>query len=386
MRPILFFLLMLFGLPSLAQLSGNGYYRVRNSVNEDNYIALVNNILSFDNLVSAAGGGTALALNRNNARDYAMKCAKLYLQTDIHLVEDANLDKPETIIYINKKSSYLYNLTGQSVSLIDLTTGQTTNTSIPIEFSGIPAELKPVNDKYTAAVDLKAKAMGLTQSLGNHYFFDNNGKFDLDKSLNDNSYWYITPVTSLHVSPTVEHRGMFYATMYLPFAYKLSGDVESAYVIKSINEDGTLEKYCIATKENGKAVPAGTPVILECKSNVTENCDLIPQGEPRTDAESSYTETTNLLKGTYFCNTDGVQTYEKQGGSTGTFNANNYTARVDAQMRVLNEVDGKLGFFLASNDKMKANKAWLDASSYQGGANADFTFNSDELEKGGNDE
>ena len=387
MRPFLLFLLITFGLPALAQIDGNGYYRIRNTVNEGNYIALQNNKLQFNDMVTAAGGGTALAFNTNNAQDYAMKCAKLYLQTDIHLVEDANLDKPETIIYLKKSASTLYDLKGQSVSLVALTTGETTNTSIAIVFSGIYADLQQTNGEYTAAVELKAKAMGISRSLGNHYFFDNDGKFDLDKSKNNYSYWYITPVSCLHVTPSVLHRGMYYTTMYVPFSYKLSGDVKSAYVIKSINEDGTLEKYCIATNEDGKAVPAGTPVVLECVSNVTANCNLIPQGEPRTDNSSNYTETSNLLKGTYFCNTDGVQTYNKQTGGTASFNANNYTERVDVKMRVLNEVDGKLGFFLASNDKMKANKVWLDTSSYQGEANANFTFETEDSEKkGGHDE
>ena len=390
-------MLMLCSLPLSAQLGTNGYYRIRNSVNTSDYIALTNNLLDYDVMViTAGGGGTALATNKNNAQTYAMNCARKYLQTDIHLVEDANKDIPATVIYIKKYNGSYYDFMGQSVSLEGLTHGSAA-TNPAINFYDIYVEINRksgsgANAKYTAAVELVGHTtiiFPITKTLGVHYFYDDDGVFNVDKDKGSASVaqWYIEPVTSLNVTPTVSHRGRYYATMYVPFAYKLDGDVVSAYVIKSINNDGTLEKECIATKDNGKAVPAGTPVVLECVSNTTANCNLLPQGEPRTDNQSSYTATTNLLKGTYFCNTDGVQTFDRQAGGTGTFNANNYQARNDSQMRVLGEVNGRLGFFLCSGDKMKANKVWLDVSNYQGSGNVDFTFDADEEnEKGGYDE
>jgi hypothetical protein len=121
------------------------------------------------------------------------------------------------------------------------------------------------------------------------------------------------------VVPEVEFEGKYYTTMFVPFSYKLSGQVLKAYAVKGIGDDGTLQLEEVAAE--GGTVPAQTPVILECGSNNPAECQLIPQGRPvftapdvsvednAPRANQAVADESNLLRGTYYCNTDGTITY-----------------------------------------------------------------------------
>ncbi len=363
-------------LPMAAQLYETGYYRIRNVGYPTHYISIANDKLDYGTVISNAGGGLS-ALMSSAGQSRALACAGLYLQTDIHLEEDANCMNPATIIYLKFSSGSKYDLIAQSTSLTKITTGEYSGT-IALKFKDIYASIirrsgSGADSKYTASVELKASNYSLA-NLGTRYFVDNNGTFAISESYtSDNAKWYIEQLTSFNVNATVEYKGKYYCTMYTPFAYKLSGQTLAAYVISG-NADGTVVKTCIATNENGAAVPAGTPVILECGSNVPANCQLIPQGEPRIDDTSDYTGT-NLLKGAYFCNTDGSLTYQTSKG-TGSFSANNYTSYNASTMLVFGKSEDpagveRLGFFKYTGDEMKSNKVWLDISN---SANGSLTF------------
>lgn len=378
-------LVMLCSLPAMAQLNGSGFYRFRNAEHTKDYICLTNNI--FDHVVivdQASGGFTNLA--GDDGKNRALACASKYMQTDIHMVEDANCIDPATIIYAKKRypknnSSYEYNLIGQSTSIVDLTTGVVSHPnsflSPSLTFADIYATIEVYNGTgentlYTAYIPLKGtlKYIGTSeQSLGNRYFIDADHVFDIaEAKTSQNAKWYIEPVNYFNVQPEVEFGGKFYTTMYVPFAYTLSNNVLNAYAIKSIDA-GTLETELVAA--NGGTVPAGTPVLLECSSSVTSECQLIPTGEPRTDNETSYTG--NILKGAYFCNQDGTIYFDTASGTNkGSFNANNFTAPTNPQKYVLGiTVSGKLGFVKATGTAMPANKAWLE---YTGSAELVLPF------------
>ena len=171
----------------------------------------------------------------------------------------------------------------------------------------------------------------------------------------------------------MEFGGKYYTTLYVPYAFKLSGQVEKAYVVSAIADDGTVEiGNSIASA--GETVPAGTPVILECTSGATADCQLIPTGSPlftapnvsiTADAPAASTATnytgTNILKGNYYCNQDGAMTFSTNGG-TSSFNANHFTARTNSMYVLGITESGKLGFVKpdASVTAMPANKAWLE--------------------------
>ena len=405
-RFVIIMLVAMSWLPMAAQLNGNGYYRIRNVANPTRYITIANDTLNYTTAISTAAGGL-MELNGGSllfgdaavaaaAKARGLECATKFLMTDIKLKEDPNCVDVASIIYLKNSSGAKYDLIGQSTSLIEITTG-TYPGSVVLQFKDIYASITKssgsgANSKYTAKVDLKASNYSAA-NLGSRYFIDDNGTFTISESYSgDNAKWYLTKITSFNVDASLEYKGKYYCTMFTPFAYTLSGQTWKAWVVTGINADGTLEKQCIAANANvddedagvaGVAVPAATPVILECKSNVPSECQVNPEGEPKVahhnePLTSNYTGV-NLLKGTCFCNTDGRITFTTKSG-TSSFNADNYTKYVAANMLVLGVAESptgvsRLGFFPYTGDKMKSNKVWLDISGSS--ANANFTFDTD---------
>lgn len=300
------------------------------------------------------------------------------------MIQDADIVDVGSVVYAQKKntnsSNYEYNLIGQGTSLLTLTSG-TYPGSVQLQFNDRYITINKVsgsgaNTLYTASIELKSSTYVFLvgyPSLGTRYLVDNNGTFAVNSSSSaQNAKWYIEPVTHFNVTPEVEYAGKYYTTLYVPFAFKLDGAVEAAYVVTAIAADGMLTLETVALK--GQTVPAGTPVLLECSSNATADCQLIPEGTPlftapdvsvtsaapRASTATSYTGT-NLLKGDYYCNTDGTMTFPKPSG-TGSFNANHNTARA-AKLKVIGlTASGKLGMVTPPTTwtAMPANKAWIE--------------------------
>lgn len=377
-------------LPAMAQLNGTGYYRVRNAQNDNNYITLANDNFNYSTVVSAGGGASQVT---GNGLPCALSCTEQYLNNDIHMVTDDECINPATIIYIQKHttqpSNHEYNLIGQGTSLLTLTSGthpvNAVFTTVNVVFSDRYVTIEEVggsgeNTQYTAAIELKGSApiVGET-SLGIRYFVDNEGRFSINESSSDlNAKWLIEPVGHFNVKPEVEWGGKYYATVKVPFAFKLSGQVEKAYVIKSVT-DGVVDYEVIAV--NGETVPVGTPVILECGSPNAADCQLIPSGAPLFTAPNTATTTgapaaeqastytgENLLKGTYFCNQDGQLPYNNYNKNTGDIttkylNGNEFVSPLNPQKYVIGITEeGKLGFVQATGSAMPANTAWIETA------------------------
>ena len=382
-------LLMLCCLPLAAQLNDSGFYRIRNAARTSEYISMTNDKFNYTTARGTACGGLGQAIfSAGQSRAFA--CVGKYLETDIHMVEDADCIIPASVIYADKKnnnpSNYEYNLIGQGTSLLTLTSG-TYPGSVQLVFENLYVTINAksgsgVNTLYTASMPIKDSS-GMA-SLGSRYLVDNNGKMDVNESASaNNAKWYIEPVTHFNVKPEVEYGGKFYTTLYVPYAFELSGAVENAYAVTNIGNDGALELAKVAAK--GETVPAGTPVLLECSSDVAADCQLIPTGVPlfttpdptvTSNAPSASTATnytgTNLLKGNYYCNQDGSMTFPTKSG-TSSFNANHFTARA-AKLKVLGlTASGKLGMVTSPTgwSAMPANKAWLE---YTGSAELVFPF------------
>ena len=384
-------LLMLCCLPLAAQLNGSGFYRIRHAERNSEYISMTNDKFNYTTAINTACGGLSNAAS-SAGQSRAFACVGKFLETDIHMVEDAECIDPASVIYADKKnnnsSNYEYNLIGQGTSLLTLTSGYFYHRFLPLTFKDLYVTIKAesgsgVNTLYTASMPIKDSS-GMA-SLGFRYLVDNNGKMDVNESASaNNAKWFIERVTHFNVKPEVEYGGKFYTTLYVPYAFELSGAVENAYVVTNIGTDGALDLVTVATK--GQTVPAGTPVLLECSSDVAADCQLIPkdvplftepdvnvtsQGAPRATTATNYTGT-NLLKGNYYSNQDGNMSYPTNGG-TGTFNANHYTARA-AKLKVLGlTASGKLGMVTPPTNwtAMPANKAWLE---YTGSAELVFPF------------
>ncbi len=368
-------------LTAQAQLNGTGFYRFRNADRTSDYISLTNDKFNFTTAISTACGGLSNASSAaGQAR--AMECVGRYLETDIHMVEDVDCINPASVIYAKKRypkndSDYDYNLIGQGTSLLTLTSGKYPSSFFPLTFQDRYITIKTSsgsgeNTLYTAQIELRATSA--MANLGVRYFIDSNGTFSISSSSSaQNAKWYIEPVTHFNVQPEVEFGEKYYTTLYVPYAFKLSGQVEKAYAVSAIAADGTVV-IGEAIASAGGTVPAGTPVILECASGVTADCQLIPVDSPiftapdatvTSDAPAADEKTTNytgtnILKGTYFCNQDGNLSFPTPSG-TGTIKASHFTASTNPQKYVLGiTASGKLGFVKATGTAMPANKAWLE--------------------------
>lgn len=388
-RFVIIMLVAMSWLPMAAQLNGSGYYRVRNVGNPTHYLTIANDLFSYDVVIDNAGGGGSAVLNGDGS-PRCLTCVRAYLETDIHMVEDPNGVNPATIVYLKRKSGNLYDLIAQSTSLIELTTGQHTFPSVgmTVTFKDNYATITKdsgsgANSQYTAKVQLKKSVLIYAVNLGTFYFADSDGTFSISTSIDNNSKWYLEPITAFNVDANLEFKGKYYCTMYTPFAYTLSaqsGESITAYAISAINADGTLQKTVVASNGSG-SVPAGTPVILECSSNEFGKCQLVPTDEPRIDEVSKYPGD-NLLKGTYFCNVDENPRYDTPSGTNkGSIDAKHFVPYDFSSMLVLGIAEShtgvsRLGFFPYTGDKMKSNKVWLDISGSN--ANANYTFDTDE--------
>lgn len=376
---LMVFLTLAVALPAMAQISGDDYYRVRNA-STGKYIAIANDKFNYTTVISTAGGGLSQFLwNYSNAVRRALICAGKYLSTDIHMVNDPDIVLPGALIYAvgqyeDSDNDNDYNLIGQGTSLLTLTSGTYPGTS-RLTFSNRYINIKRssgtgVNTLYTASIHLKDNSG--TGDLGLRYFVDDNGTFAINESSSaTNAKWYVEKVTHFNVQPEVELNGKWYTTLKVPFAFTLSGSVEKAYAITAVN--GGILAY----QEITGTIPAGTPVLLQCSSPNAADCQLIPTGMPKftapdssveasapvADESSSYTGT-NLLGGTYYCNTDGNLTFETKSG-TSSFSATDTTA-ASGKFVIGKDANGKLGFIAATGNVegnvMPANKAWLTSA------------------------
>lgn len=375
-------LMVLCALPTVAQLSNTypgGYYRFRNAARTSDYISIANDKFNFTTVISTAGGNLS-GIMTTAGQTRAMECATKYLQNDIHLVSDPDIIDVSTVIYAAKKNTtstnYDYNLIGQGTSLLTLSSGTYPGT-IQLIFKDLYATFTAVggtgsNTLYNISMPLKASNFSMAD-LGVRYFVDESGKFDTDVSSvasQAKARWYIEPVNHFNVQPEVELNGKYYTTLKAPFAFTLSGSVEKAYAITAV--DGGVLAY----QEISGTIPAGTPVLLQCGSPNAADCRLIPSGQPvftapnsaTTSGAPAATETsshtgTNLLTGTYYCNTDGTITFTTSGG-TSSFNGNHNTAASNKYV-IGKDANGKLGFVSATNQGlvyMPANKAWLTSA------------------------
>ena len=272
-------------IPTMAQLNGTGYYRFRNADRNTEYISMANDLFNYTTCISTACGGLGDALS-SEGQARALECAGKYLGTDIHMVNDADIIDVGSVIYAQKyntqASNHDYNLIGQGTSLLTLTTGKYPGTKV-LEFKNRYITIDPVsgsgaNTLYTAKIELKSDTYVFLYgypSLGIRYLIDDNGTLAINASSSaQNAKWYIEPVNHFNVVPEVEFEGKYYTTLFVPFSYKLSGQVLKAYAVKDIGDDGTLQLEEVATE--GGTVPAQTPVILECGSNNPAECQLIP--------------------------------------------------------------------------------------------------------------
>lgn len=299
------FLTLLTGI-TYADLTGDGYYRVRN-YGSNRWASLISNTADID--ITAT----------------MVDLYSLQLSMDT----EATLSDAASIVYIESEGGNKYDLAAQGTSL-EAMVGYTVN----IRENG--------NANGQKLYRLYGTYNGVTKYIGEYNDSETDvlGKATTDKVASQYQQWYIMPVNAstdnyFGAVPDVTAGGKQYTTLFTSFAYKpVSGNVK-AYFIGRVGF-GMAEMIEI----NG-AVPAGSPVIIQCQGKKASDNKLELLGSQTALANNS-------LSGAYF-----DFYYSK--------NLNNRTLYDPETMRVLGVCsDGSLGFITATDlVSIPANTAYL---------------------------
>ena len=235
-----------------AQLSGAGYYRVKN-VSTGRYMSL-----SDDH-------SRGVDFNSCTADCGAMQTSKIM---------DNIYSDPGSIFYLDHIGGVSYNVVGQGTSLHDII-----NYYIYIS---------PVGSYYKIYQEQKGQRITLS---------------DLDDAEEDESYvattggkttWYITPLNKtdnyIGVKPTISVGDKHYAAVFTGYPYKLGAGMKAYYINKVIEKEGV-----VIIKELTGTIPAKTPVLIECSSTDISKNQITP-GQSSVAVPSD-----NVAKGVYFC-------------------------------------------------------------------------------------
>lgn len=383
------FLSLFASLSASAQLSGSGYYRIKNKAT-GKYATLASDEMSYQNVVEGIGGSNLLSdtnlgggtpKNPSTNGAYPTVIAKMgcYLENDIRQVEDGALNTA-SIFYLEKNGSQ-YNLKGEGTDLKTITTGNYT-ASITVDFPGFYTNIKPLgNNLYNIYIPVSASAkrkifgipINVTITVGDYYFCDNAGTFGVEKdaSTKNEAQWYIEPATTFNVKPlekVKDNAGHYYTTLCVDFPFSIpskGSTVLAAYTVAGKDAKGNA----VLNRLSG-VIPGGTPVILEC-SSADETKNVLNIETTTTPANKScandkaVSSDGNYLQGRYFNAPAATYPYKNYlnhvdkdnfttEGNKLTNDKNNY--------RVLNCVDGVVGFYKLKSEKatMGANKAFLN--------------------------
>lgn len=235
-----------------AQLSGAGYYRVKN-VSSGRYMSLSDN------------QSRGVDFNSCTADCGAMQTSKIM---------DNIYSDPGSIFYLDHIDGVSYNVVGQGTSLHDII-----NYYIYIY---------PVGSYYKIYQEQKGQRVTLS---------------DLDDVEEDESYvattggkttWYITPLNTtdnyIGVKPTISVGDKHYAAVFAGYPYTLGTGMKAYYINKVIENEGV-----VIIKELTGTIPAKTPVLIECSSTDISKNQITPV------LNSDAVPSDNLAMGVYFC-------------------------------------------------------------------------------------
>lgn len=307
-----------------AQLTGDGYYRIRNA-HTGRYLSVVNSKVDSQNksLWQVTNGG---------AHIYALKTLSPFSK----IVSD-----PGSIIYIAKDADG-YTLRSQGLDTKNLTGGR--NLKIYNSRTLTGAYWLYATDSGTAAY-LKDKDDILDRTKNTGYALANTSRSEAEVD------WELLPIDNagqyFGITPDICIGNKYYTTIYTGFPFVLS-DKMKAYYVKNINKTKAQ-----IVEVPGTTIPAGVPVIIECSS-----------AEPADNRITLLTNSNikiqdNLLKGIYFSYV--MQSINGGEATTDLAKELRNVVPYDPQtMRVLGQIDGELCFVTAKDlTYLPANRAYL---------------------------
>ncbi|MDD7257394.1 MAG: MBG domain-containing protein [Prevotellaceae bacterium] len=284
------------GFAQVSMLAGDGFYRVQNYETK-RYAALIDNKGTVD-------------VNKR-----ILDVGAINMVAGFENVES----DPGSIIYVDKMESGQYQFFAQGTSTTEIT-----GLYLSI-FKG------HYDGTYLA---------GATSGMFRAYLMDpGTGNLSHGSRDSKNVDWNFFPLTNddkmyFGAKPEFSAKGMYLATMYTDFAYKLSSNVRAFYV-SAIGNDGKL-----TLNEIFKVVPGKTAVILVCKGSLPVDNKLLPTKEAVAPISG------NLLKGVFF-----------NSSKSGHVNQTAYNA---STMRVLKLSGSNAVFGNSSSQYLAANKAYLE--------------------------
>ena len=288
---------------AVAQLAGDGYYRVQNYMTK-RYVYVLDDKGSLNMSTSSAD----------------MNAIQLWLGFD-----KASSD-PATVCYI-KKVDTKYDIECQGTGIY----------KILDTYVGIRATNSSAAPNTYLAYGSKE---GITKYLsdGEHVLDAERGSMS-DTGDGQWRYWYILPISSsssdsyFGVKPVISLGGKYYTSYYTAFPYSFASSGMKAMYISKV-------AYGMAVlKEVTGTIPAGSPVFIECSS-------ATPAGNKLNIGGSATAISGNVLKGVYFDNP--MKTHY------------NRVAYNPATMRLLGVTkEGKIGFVTSDIDFVPANSAYL---------------------------
>lgn len=319
MKKIILSLILSAPLAASAQITGDGYYRVKNNASE-RFITITDDIVGEVNMSST----TADLNNITTWRGF-----------------DYVKSNPASVIYIEAVSKK-YNLKGQGTSIYDISGGRV--------YIDIKSKNKDNNNPYYFSI---------TYSGAEFRLYDNSTKKDkggVDQTGDVKySYWNILPITDgdnyLGLQPTVKAGNDWYGTIYASYPFKVASEGVTLYYVDGV-KDGEFQLKEITSEVK----PASTPMVFKCSSDDPSMNKVIPV------ADITTAPTDNLLGGTLFASSIRKHIKHVEFDST--------------TMRVLGtNSDGDLIFTTATAEQLTdesyipMNTAWLNVPS---GLSGDF--------------
>lgn len=259
MKKIITAILALIAIPTIAQITGDGYYRIQNNGSE-RYITITDNVL---NNISTS----STIIDYGNITTWYWDNIK---------------SNPASIIYIKAVGSE-YDISAQGISVHDITGGKA---YVQLNQRG--------SDKSIYLIQASATQGGVSVSKT---LYDGSTKDEYDYVNDDgkttHQYWRIKPVNTddnyIGITPTVQTNDGWYGTIYASFPFKLVSSGMTAYYV-----DGVQTGQFQLKEVTDEVKPAATPMIIKCSSNDAAQNKILP-----VDAATT-APTDNKLSGTYF--------------------------------------------------------------------------------------
>ena len=320
---LLFFLSGLFSLSAMADLKGDGYYRVQNALTK-RYSYLFDDKGKID-------------YSATTADVQALQLFSGFLRAS---------SDPSTIFYISNPNGSNYDISGQGTSVHGFLK----------EYVKI---MKAKNYDGGQSYYVYATNGTVTKYLGDlrTNLSEEHGMSSADAT-KDNRLWYIHPMDAASddsyfgIAPTLTAGGKYYHTLYAGFPFSAYSEGVKFYYVSHVD---SRHKVAVMKEIEG-TVPAGKAVIVEC-SNPLATDNRLNIGISGSVANLD----DNKLSGVYFDN-DAFRPH------------NNRTPYDKETMRLLTVVNGKLTFTVGKEEFLPRNQAYLQLTGSDQYPVADYTL------------